>query len=55
MDKRYRVYVNGEWYASEDDYDSACSIAYAMSAGDEYYGEYVDVVVYDTYTRRVVY
>lgn len=55
MDKRYRIYVNGEWYASEDDFDAACGIAGAMSVGDEYYGDCVDVVVYDTVERRVVY
>ena len=54
MNKRYRLYVNGEWYMSSDSEAEINEWAnkFWTRDADDYYGDYPDVVVYDTVERR---
>jgi hypothetical protein len=56
MNKRYRLYVNGEWYMSSDSEAEINEWAnkFWTRDADDYYGEYPDVVVYDTVGRREI-
>ena len=54
MNKRYRLYVNGEWLASSDDLSFLNDWASKIWQGDNYYGYFPDVVIYDTVEREEV-
>ena len=53
MNKRYRLYVNGEWYMSSDSEAEINEWAnkFWTRDADDYYGNFPDVVVYDTVER----
>lgn len=56
MNKRYRLYVNGEWYMSSDseaEINEWANEFWTMDA-DDYYGNFPDVVVYDTVEGREI-
>ena len=56
MNKRYRLYVNGEWYMSSDSEAEINEWAnkFWTRDADDYYGNFPDVVVYDTVERREI-
>lgn len=54
MDKRFRLYINGEWYMSSDNEAEINEWAnkFWTSSGDDYYGSFPDVRIFDTVERE---
>lgn len=59
MRKRYRLIVNGEWLISSDDFSAISDMASriwieAMEEENGYYGNFPDIIIYDTVERREI-
>lgn len=55
MNKRYRLYINGEWYMSSDseaEINEWANKFWVNANDDDYYGQFPDVRIYDTVERR---